>query len=115
MVKKYKHIRDSDDHSDIDSSGSAEMNIENMNPDNRGSNTDSSKNVDSGNNVCRSSRKRNLPIRFGKAYTHWKKSYEGGEDMWYMQWTLDGICIYGTCIWILYVKFVYTLDEVFFF
>ena len=26
MVKKYKHISDSDDHSDIDSSGSTEMN-----------------------------------------------------------------------------------------
>ena len=70
MVKKYKHIYDSDDHLDIDSSGSAEMNIENPHPDNRGSNTDSVKNVDSANNVGCSSRTRNPPIRFGEAYTH---------------------------------------------
>ena len=45
MVKKYKQISDSDDHSDIDSSGSAEMNTENMHPDNRGRNSDSFENV----------------------------------------------------------------------
>ena len=56
MVKKYKHISDSDDRSDIDSCGSAEMNTENPHPDNRGSNTDSVENVDSANNVCRLSR-----------------------------------------------------------
>ena len=33
MVKKYKHISDSDDHSDIDSSDSAGMNTENPHPD----------------------------------------------------------------------------------
>ena len=36
MVKKYKRISDSD----VDSSGSAEMNTENTHPDNRGSYTD---------------------------------------------------------------------------
>ena len=46
MVKKYKHISDLDDYSDIDSSGSAEMNTENTHPDNRGSNMDSFENVD---------------------------------------------------------------------
>ena len=55
MVKKYKHISDSDDHSDIHSSGSAQMNTENTYPDNRGSNTESAENVDSANNVRRSS------------------------------------------------------------
>ena len=70
MVKKYKHISDSDDHSDIDSSSSAEMNTENMHPDDRGSNKDSVENVDSAKNVRRLSRTRNLPIRFGKAYIH---------------------------------------------
>ena len=70
MVKKYKHISDSDDHSDIDSSGSAKMSTEYMHPDNRGSNTDSVENVDSANNVRRSSRTRNPPIQFCDAYTH---------------------------------------------
>ena len=56
MVKKYKQISDSDEHSDIDSSGSAEMNTENTHPDNRGSKTDSIENVDSANNVRRSLR-----------------------------------------------------------
>ena len=70
IVKKYKRISDSDDHSDIDSSGSAEMNTENTHPDNRGSYTDSVENVDCANNVRHSSRTRNPPIRFGKAYTH---------------------------------------------
>ena len=60
------------------------MNTENTHADNRGGNTDSVENVDSANNVRRSSRTRNPPIRFGEAYTHWKKTYEGGEDMWYM-------------------------------
>ena len=56
MVKKYQQISDSDEHSDIDSSGSAEMNTENTHPDNRGSKTDSIENVDSANNVRRSLR-----------------------------------------------------------
>ena len=51
MVKKYKHISDPDDHSDIDSSGSAVMNTEDMLPDNRRSNTVNVKNIDSANNV----------------------------------------------------------------
>ena len=67
MEKKYKHIRDSDNHSDIDSSGSTEMNTEDTHPDNRGSNTDNVENIDSANNVHRSSRTRNPPIRFGEA------------------------------------------------
>ena len=33
VVKKYKHIDDSDDHPDIDSGGSAEMNKENRYPE----------------------------------------------------------------------------------
>ena len=70
MVKKYKHISDSNDHSDVDSSDSAGMNTENPNPDDRESNTDSVKNVDSVDNVRRSSRTQNPPIRFGEAYTH---------------------------------------------
>ena len=49
MVKKYKHISDSDDDSDTDSSSSAEINTENMHPDNV-------ENVDSGNKVRRLSR-----------------------------------------------------------
>ena len=44
--KKYKHISNSDDHSDIDSSGSAEMNKENTHLYNRGSNTDNAQNKD---------------------------------------------------------------------
>lgn len=44
--KKYKHISNSDDHSDIDSSGSVEMNKENTHLDNRGSNTDNAHNED---------------------------------------------------------------------
>ena len=70
MVKKYKHISDSDDHSDIDSSDSAGMNTENPHPDDRESNTDIVEKVDSADNVRRSSRTRNPPIRFGEAYTH---------------------------------------------
>ena len=70
MVKKYKHISDSDDHSDIDSSNSAGMNTENPHPDDRESNTDIVENVDSADNVRRSARTRNPPIRFGEAYTH---------------------------------------------
>ena len=70
VVKKYKHISDSDDHSDIDSSGFAEMNTENMHSDNRGSNTDSVENVDSASNVHRSSHTRSALVRFGEAYTH---------------------------------------------
>lgn len=70
MVKKYKHIIDSGDHSDINSSGSAEMNIENRHPHNRGSNMDNVANVDSTKNVRRSSRTRNTLIRPGEPYTH---------------------------------------------
>ena len=84
VVKKYKHISDSDDHLDIGSSKSAGMNRENPHPDDRESNTNSVESVDSAGNVRRSSRTRNPPIRLGKAYTHWKKTYEGGEDMWFM-------------------------------
>ena len=67
MVKKYNHISDSDYHSDIDSSDLAGMNTENPHSDDRASNTDSVENVDSANNICRSSRTRNPPIRFGEA------------------------------------------------
>ena len=35
--------------------------------------------------------------------------------MWYMQWTLDGLCLYEVCIWTLYMTFVYTLNEAFFY
>ena len=70
MVKKYKHINDSDDHLVIDSSDSAGMNKENPHPDDRESNTDSIENVDSADNVRRSSCTRNHPIRFGEAYIH---------------------------------------------
>ena len=62
MVKKYKHISDSDDHSDIDNSDSVGINAENPHPDNREGNTDSFENVDSANNVHRSFRTRNPPI-----------------------------------------------------
>ena len=70
MVKKYKHISDSDDHLDIASSNSAGINAENPHPDNRERNTDSVENVDSANNVRRSSRTQNPSIRFGEAFTH---------------------------------------------
>ena len=75
MVKKYKHISDSDDHSDIHSSrnsdiDSAGMNTENPHPGNRESNTDSVQNVDSANKARRSSRTRNPRIRFGETCTH---------------------------------------------
>ena len=86
MVKKYKHISDSDDHSVIDSSGSAEMDTENPHPDNRGSYTDSVENVGTANNVRLSSCTRNPPIR-----------------------SLDRLCIYELCIWTLYMTFVYTM------
>ena len=46
LVKKYKHISDSDDHSDVDSSNLAGMNTENPHPDDRDSNTDSVENLD---------------------------------------------------------------------
>ena len=39
MLKKYKHISDSDDHSDINRSSSAEVNTENTLPDNKGIST----------------------------------------------------------------------------
>ena len=70
MVKKYKHIVDSDDHSDINSSGSAEMNIENWHSHNRGSNMDNLANADSTKNVRRLSRTRNTLIRPGEPYAH---------------------------------------------
>ena len=79
MVKKYKHISDSDDHLDIASSNSAGINAENPHPDNRERNTDSVENVDSANNVRRSSRTQNPPIRFGEAFTHWKKIMKVGR------------------------------------
>ena len=69
VVKKYKYISDSDDHLDIGSSNSAGINRENPHPDDRENNTDSVESVDSAGNVRRSSRTRNPPIRFGKAYT----------------------------------------------
>ena len=114
MVKKHKHISDSDDHSVIDSSDSAGMNTENPHPDDRESNTDSVENVDSADNVGHSFLTRNPPIRFGEVYTHRKKTYEGGEDMWYMPWTLYGLCLCGLCIWTLYVTFIYTFKVGFF-
>ena len=46
------------------------MNTENPHPDDRESNTDIVENVDSADNVRRSARTRNPPIRFGEAYTH---------------------------------------------
>ena len=70
MIKKYKHNRDSDDYSVIDSSDSAGMNTETPDPDDGESNVDSVENVGSADNVRRSSRTRNPPIRFGEAYTH---------------------------------------------
>ena len=104
MVKKYKHISDSDDHSDIDSSSSAEMNTENTHPDDRGSNKDSVENVDSAKNVRRLSRTRNLPIRFGKAYIHWKNLRRWGG---YVVYAMDfGWALY---IWTLCMDFVYEL------
>ena len=62
MVKKYQHISDSDDHSNIDSSDSAGMSTENPHRDDKESNTDSVEKVGSADNVRRSSRTRNLPI-----------------------------------------------------
>ena len=44
-----------------------------------------------------------------------KKTYESGEDMWYIQWILYGLCLCELCIWTLYVNFWYTLNEAFFF
>ena len=35
--------------------------------------------------------------------------------MWYMPWTLYGLCLCGLCIWTLYVTFIYTSNEAFFF
>ena len=62
MVQKYKHISDSDNHSDVDSSGSAEMNTKDTHPDNKGSNADYVEMVDSANNVRGSFRTRSPPI-----------------------------------------------------
>ena len=105
MVKKYKYISDSDDHSDIDSSGSTEMNTENTHPDNRGINTDNVENIESANNVRLSSRTRNPPIRFGKICRHWKKIWRWGG---YLVYAMD----FGCTLYMLYMDFVYTLDNV---
>ena len=107
MVKKYKHINDSDDHLVIDSSDSAGMNKENPHPDDRESNTDSIQNVDSADNVRRSSCTRNHPIRFGEAYIHWKKLMKVGR----VCGICHGLCmsfvcvdlVYGLCMWPLYI------------
>ena len=113
MVKKYKHISDLDGHSDIDSSGSVEINTQNTHPDNRGSNTD---NVE--NRLCK---QRSSFIPCTKSHNLiWrgihtlKKTYEGGEDTGHMQWTSDGLCICRLCVWTLCKNFVCTLDEAFF-
>ena len=100
MVKKYRQINDSDGHSDIDSTGYAEMNAENTHSDNRGSNTNSAENVDSPNNVRRSSRARNPPIRFGEAYTHCEKLLKVGR--------ICGICN-GLWMNFVYMEFEYGL------
>ena len=34
-------------------------------------------------------------------YADIEKKYEGGEDIWYMRWTMDALCI--CCIWTLYI------------
>ena len=75
MFKKYKHISDSDYHSDINSSSSVEINTANTHLRNTGSNTDNVENVDNAKNwlmmielVIFSTRK--SPIQFGEAYTH---------------------------------------------
>ena len=75
MFKKYKHISDSDYHSDINSSSSVEINTANTHLRNTGSNTDNVENVDNAKNwlmmielVIFSIRK--SPIQFGEAYTH---------------------------------------------
>ena len=47
--------------------------------------------------------------------THIEITYEGGEDMWYMQWTLYGPCLCELCIGTLYVTFICTLNEAFLF
>ena len=113
MVKKYKHISDLDGHSDIDSSGSVEINTQNAHPDNRGSNTDNVK-----NRLCK---QRSSFIPCTKSHNLiWrgihtlKKTYEGGEDTGHMQWTSDGLCICRLCVWTLCKNFVCTLDEAFF-
>ena len=70
MFKKYKHISDSDYHSDNDSSSSVEINTGNTHLHNRGSNTDNVENINSASNARRLSRTLNPPTRFGEAYTH---------------------------------------------
>ena len=59
MARKNKHNIYLDDHSHVDSSGSAEMETEDTHPDNRGSKKDSvdsrQQNVGSENDVCFSS------------------------------------------------------------
>ena len=35
--------------------------------------------------------------------------------MWYMERTFYGLCLCELCIWILYVTFIYTLNEAFLF
>ena len=79
MGKKYKHISDLDDHSGIDSSDSAGMNMENPYSNDRESNTDRVENVDNANNVRRSSRTQHPLIRFGEAYKHRKKLMKVGR------------------------------------
>ena len=69
-LRNISILVDSFDHSDIDSNGSAELNTENMNPHNRGSNTDTTENINSASNARRLSRTLNPPTRFGEAYTH---------------------------------------------
>ena len=49
---------------------SAETNTKNTHPHNRGRNADNVENLDSANNVRRSSRTRNPPIRFGEPHIH---------------------------------------------
>ena len=53
MVKKKRHISDSDDHSGIESRDSAEMNKKDTLPDNKRSSVE---NVDRAYKVCHSSR-----------------------------------------------------------
>ena len=49
---------------------SAETNTKNTHPHNRRRNADNVENLDSANNVHRSSRTRNPPIRFGEPHIH---------------------------------------------
>ena len=109
MVKKQKRISDSNDHSDIDSSGSPAINTENTHIDDRECNTDKVVNVDSENILTW------FILHTKSTDSVWRiihtlKNYKDGEDMCYMRWILNGLCICG--IWTLYVDFVYTLGYV---